>query len=119
MWVVRFDRLDGSTIGVFYNFSLHTNSKGGTTWSADYPCVVAERMREEYGPETISVYTPGACADINVTLGGVRWREGATYFAEQAVDAARRALPVDGPVAVSATRRNVTVPAARPRRPFA
>lgn len=110
LWVVRFDRLDGSTLGVFYNFSLHTNSKGGTTWSADYPCVVAEHMREEYGPEVISVYTPGACADINVTLGGERWREGATYFAEQAVDAARRAIPIEGPIAVSGIRREVTVP---------
>ena len=109
LWVVRFDRLDGSTLGVFYNFSLHTNSKGGLTWSADYPCVVAELMREEYGPEVISVYTPGACADINVTLGGAHWRESATYFAEQAVDAARRAIPVDGPIPVSAIRREIVV----------
>ena len=110
LWVLRFDRLDGSTLGVFYNFSLHTNSKGGLTWSADYPCVVAELMREEYGPEVISVYTPGACADINVTLGGAHWRESATYFAEQAVDAARRAIPVDGPIPVSAIRREIVVP---------
>ena len=110
MWVVRFDRLDGSALGVFYNYSLHTNSKGGTTWSADYPCVVAEQMREAYGADVVSVYTPGACADINVTLGGVRWREGATYFAEQAVDAAQRAIPVEGPIAVSANRKEITVP---------
>ena len=110
LWVLRFDKLDGSTLGVFYNFSLHTNSKGGLTWSADYPCVVAELMREEYGPEVISVYTPGACADINVTLGGAHWRESATYFAEQAVDAARRAIPVDGPIPVSAIRREIVVP---------
>ena len=110
LWVVRFDRLDGSSLGVFYNFSLHTNSKSGRTWSADYPCVVAELMREEYGPDVISVYTPGACADINVTLGGAHWRESATYFAEQAVDAARRAIPVEGPIPVSAIRREITVP---------
>jgi hypothetical protein len=110
LWVVRFDKLDGSTLGIFYNFSLHTNSKGGRTWSADYPCVVAEHMREEYGPEVISVYTPGACADINVTIGGERWRESATYFAEQAVDAARRAIPVEVPIPVSAIRREITVP---------
>ena len=110
LWVVRFDRLDGSSLGVFYNFSLHTNSKSGRTWSADYPCVVAELMREEYGPDVISVYTPGACADINVTIGGERWRESATYFAEQAVDAARRAIPVEGPIPVSAIRREITVP---------
>ena len=67
-------------------------------------------MREEYGSKVISVYTPGACADINVTLGGAHWRESATYFAEQAVDAARRAIPVEGPIPVSAIRREITVP---------
>ena len=110
LWVLRFDRPDGSTLGIFYNFSLHTNSKGGHTWSADYPCVVAEHMREAYGPEVVSVYTPGACADINVTQGGVNWRESAAYFAEQAVDAARRAIVEEGPVTVGAIRREITVP---------
>ena len=110
LWVVRFDRPDGSTIGILYNFSLHTNSKSGTTWSADYPCVVAEQMREAYGADVISVYTPGACADINVTMGGDRWRESATYFAEQAVEAARRAIPVEGPILVGAVRREISVP---------
>ncbi len=110
LWVLRFDRPDGSTLGIFYNFSLHTNSKGGHTWSADYPCVVAEQMREAYGPEVVCVYTPGACADINVTLGGVKWRESAAYFAEHAVDAARRAIVVEGPVPVGAIRREITVP---------
>ena len=110
LWVVRFDRPDGSTIGILYNFSLHTNSKSGTTWSADYPCVVAEQMREVYGADVISVYTPGACADINVTMGGDRWRESATYFAEQAVEAARRAIPVEGSIPVGAVRREISVP---------
>jgi len=110
LWVLRFDRPDGSTLGIFYNFSLHTNSKGGHTWSADYPCVVAEHMREAYGPEVVSVYTPGACADINVTQGGAKWRESAAFFAEQAVDAARRAIVVEGPVPVGAIRREITVP---------
>lgn len=114
LWVIRFDRLDGSTLGIFYNFSLHTNSKGGTTWSADYPCVVAEQMRESYGPQVICVYTPGACADINVTMGGARWRESAAYFAEQAVDAARRAIPVEGPIRVGAVRREIGVPRRNP-----
>ena len=110
LWVLRFDRPDGSTLGVFYNFSLHTNSKSGHTWSADYPCVVAEHMREAYGPEVVSVYTPGACADINVTQGGAKWRESAAFFAEQAVDAARRAIVVEGPIPVGAIRREIKVP---------
>ncbi len=110
LWVVRFDRLDGAPLGVFFNFSLHTNSHFGSTWSADYPGVVAEFMREEYGPDLITVYTPGACADINPTMGGDRWREGAEFFAGQAIAATRRAKQIEGPIQVGAIRREITVP---------
>ena len=110
LWVVRFDRTDGTPLGVFFNFSLHTNSHFGSTWSADYPGVVAELLREEYGPQLITVYTPGACADINPTLGGARWREGAEQIAEQALAAARRARRVEGQIQVGGIRREITVP---------
>ncbi len=109
LWVVRFDDLNGKTLGVFFNFTLHTNSHFGNTWSADYPGVVAEAMRATFGPAVITVYTPGACADINPTLGGPKWREGADYFAEQAVAAAQRAKKIEGPIRVGAARRDVAV----------
>jgi hypothetical protein len=111
LWVVRFDDLSGQPFGVFFNFTLHTNSHFGLTWSADYPGVVAEYMRHAFGPGVATVYTPGACADINPTMGGKdRWRQGAEYIAEAAVAAARRAKKIEGRVAVDATRRDVTVP---------
>ena len=110
LWVVRFDDLQGKTLGVLFNFTLHTNSHFGNTWSADYPGVVAEAMRHAFGGDVVTVFTPGACADINPTLGGPRWREGADYFAEQAVAAARRARKVEGVLRVGALRRDVAVP---------
>lgn len=110
LWVVRFDDLQGKTLGVLFNFTLHTNSHFGNTWSADYPGVVAEAMRHAFGRDVVTVFTPGACADINPTLGGPRWREGADYFAEQAVAAARRARKVEGALRVGALRRDVAVP---------
>jgi hypothetical protein len=110
LWVLRFDDLKGKTIGVFFNFSVHTNSHFGMTLSADYPGVVAEYMRENYGAQVITVYTPGACANINPLLGGERWREGAVVFAEAAVAAAKRAVKIEGPIAVDANRRDVAVP---------
>ena len=109
LWVVRFDDLAGKPLGVFFNFSLHTNSHFGDTWSADYPGVVAEAMRKAFGPDVVTVYTPGACADINPTLGGPKWREGAEYFAEQAVAAAQRARQVAGAIQIGATRRDIAV----------
>lgn len=109
LWVARFTDRAGQTLGVFFNFSLHTNAHFGNTWSADYPGVVAEAMCTAFGPQVVTVFTPGACADINPTLGGPRWREGADFFAEQAVAAAKRARPVVGPVQVAARRREVAV----------
>jgi hypothetical protein len=110
LWVIRFDDLAGKTLGVFFNFTLHTNAHFGNTWSADYPGVVAAAMRAALGPDVVTVYTPGACADINPTLNGPKWREGADYFAEQAVAAAQRAKPVAGPIRVGAVRRDIAVP---------
>jgi neutral ceramidase len=118
LWVLRFDDLKGKTIGIFFNFSVHTNSHFGVTWSADYPGVVAEYMREKYGPQVITVYTPGACANINPLYGGERWREGAVIFAEAAIAAANRAVKIEGPIVVDAIRRDVAVakrdPASQP-----
>ena len=110
MWVVRFDDAEGDPLGVFVNFSLHVNSHGGARYSADYPSVIAEYIRETLGPEVVSVFTPGACANINVTRGGATWREGAEWFAEQAMEAAKRAQRVEGPIVVDAVHRDLPVP---------
>ncbi len=110
LWVARFDSPDGRVLGTLVNFSLHANSYFGDTWSADYPGVIAQEMAAAFGAQAVSVFTPGACANINPLLGGDRWREGAAIFAEQAVAAAKRATKVEGPIAVGAARRNVKVP---------
>ena len=102
LWVVRFDELSGRPFGVFFNFSLHACSHFGTTWSADYPGVVAEYMRRALDPDTVTVFTPGACANIDPTMEGEEWRAGAEYFADQAVVAAKRAKRIEGPIVVDA-----------------
>ena len=111
LWVVRFDDLKGQMIGVFFNLSLHVNSRFGDRFSADYPGVVAEAMRREFGPRVTTVFAPGACGNVNPTLGGeAHWRELAEFNAEAAVAAAKRAKRVEGPVVVDAARRDVLVP---------
>lgn len=114
LWLARFDDRDGRPFAALANFSLHVNSHFGSRWSADYPGVIAERMRQELGPEVVTVFTPGACADVNPTLNGRRWREGADYFAERALAAARGAYAVAAPIAVDAARRDVAVPRRQP-----
>ena len=110
LWVARFDTPDGQVLGTLVNFSLHANSYFGNTWSADYPCVIAEQIAAAFGEQAVSVFTPGACANINPLIVRDRWREGAAVFAEAAVAAATGARPVAEPVAVAAARRNVKVP---------
>ena len=110
MWVLRFDDVEGDPLGVLVNFTCHVNSRGGTLYSADYPAVIAEGMRETLGRDVVSVFTPGACANVNPTRGGAMWREGAEWFAEQAVEAAKRARRVEEPIPVDVVRRDVAVP---------
>ena len=115
LWVVRFDDLAGVPFGAFCNFTLHVNTHFGTTYSADYPGVIAAEMRRVYGAGCSTVFTPGACANINTTRGKGEWRQAAEYLAEQAIIAARRAYQVEGPIAVAGVRRDLLVPKRDPR----
>lgn len=116
LWVVRFDGEDGQPFGAFVNFSVHVNTHFGTRYSSDYPGVIARTLREAYGNDLISVFTPGACANVNSTIPGFllertpdSWLQAAEHFAGYALAAAKRAVPVTGPVAVQALRRDVMV----------
>jgi hypothetical protein len=120
LWVVRFDDMNGRPFGAFVNFTLHVNTHFGTHYSADYPGVIAANMRHVYGADFSTVFTPGACANINTTRGGLgHWREAAEYFSEQAIAAARGAIPVKEPIVVGGARRDPAVkrrdPSSQPR----
>lgn len=111
MWVVRFDDRDGTPFAVLINYSLHVNTHFGTTWSADYPGVIAAEMRRVFGAGVTTVFTPGACADINTTQGGPgHWLESARFLADRAVAAAYRGRQVPEPIAVAGVRRELLVP---------
>jgi hypothetical protein len=115
LWVARFDDLAGQPIGAFVNFSLHVNTHFGSTYSADYPGVIAAEMRRVYGAGFHTVFTPGACANINATRGLEGWRQVAEHLAEQAVNAARRAYRIEGSVVVDGVRRDLSVPRRDPQ----
>ncbi len=59
------DPEDGTTRGVFSNFSLHCDTVGGMKWSADYPFFIERTLRDALGPELISIFGTGCCGDIN------------------------------------------------------
>lgn len=63
--IVCFDDEQGLPIAVLWHFSLHTNANFGPRFSADYPGVVAQRLREHFGSSVVPIFLPGAEADMN------------------------------------------------------
>ena len=114
LWVARFDALDGRVLGTLVNFTCHPNLHDRIrlkTWSADFPGVIAEQMAQAYGEQVVCVFTQGASGNVNPNTQFVsNWREKAAVFARAAVAAAKRATPIEGPIAVGYARRDVRVP---------
>lgn len=118
LWVARFDACDGRTLGTLVNFACHPamhDRSGLKTWSADFPGVIAGHLAQAYGQQAVCVFTQGASGDIAPPVQfSPDWRERAAVFARAAVDAAKGALPIKGPIAVGHTRCEVTVPRCNP-----
>jgi hypothetical protein len=123
LWVARFDTPDGRVLGTLVNFTCHPalhdrrglDKKGAAKWSADYPGVIAEQIAQAYGKQAVCVFTQGAAGNINPSAVFVPdWREKAAVFARAAVDAAKGATPIEGPIAVGYARRDVEVPCSDP-----
>jgi neutral ceramidase len=118
LWVARFDALDGRVLGTLVNFTCHPclhDRIGLKTWSADFPGVIAERMCETFGKESGCVFTQGAAGNIQPPVSFTPdWRERSAVFAKAAVEAAKQAIAVKGPIAVGYARRDVMVPRCNP-----
>jgi hypothetical protein len=118
LWVARFDALDGRVLGTLVNFTCHPALHDRTalkTWSADFPGVIADEIAATYGKESVCVFTQGASGNIAPPVQFTPdWRERSAVFARAAVEAAQKAIPVPGPVAVGYARRDVMVPRCNP-----
>lgn len=105
--MLAFDSLDGQLLAVMYHFTLHANSDFGPKFSADYPGIVSQRLREAFGPQTVALFMPGCCGDINPT----HKHEGTgNWLAEVMIAALRARQPMDGPVALGACKRELVLP---------
>jgi hypothetical protein len=114
LWLVRFDSLDGKMLGALVNFTCHPclHDRIQThNWSADFPGAIADAIAKEFGPQAIGVFTQGASGNIQPPVcWAPDWKERAGVFAKAAVDAAKGAIPITGPVIVDSLRREVEVP---------
>ena len=114
LWLVRFDSPDGRMLGSLVNFTCHPclHDRIQTHhWSADFPGVIADTLAQEFGAQAVGVFTQGASGNIQPSVcWAPDWKERAGVFAKAAVEAAKTAIPIEGPVAVDYLRRDVEVP---------
>ncbi|MGB9641966.1 MAG: hypothetical protein ACP5JO_01585 [Candidatus Ratteibacteria bacterium] len=103
-----FDDLHGNPVAIIFHFTLHTNTNFGPKFSADYPGVVAARIRERFGPDVITLFMPGACGDINST--GLKHRQVGDALAEKIISAIETRKPASGPVFLDVKKNEITVP---------
>lgn len=55
----------GEPLALLWNFTLHAHAFNGPRVCADYPWYVGRKVAERMGADLISVFTAGACGDIN------------------------------------------------------
>ncbi len=103
----------GSPVAALWNYTVHVNAHFGTSFSADYPGRVATALRDEFGPEFFSLFLPGACGDINNTVG---FEPLCLRLSAAMRDLVRRAVPGESED-LGATWREVIL-AVRDREPF-
>ena len=55
----------GKVRGILVNYSTHVDVITGDQLSADYPGVMVNLLQRVYGPETVAMFTAGACGDVD------------------------------------------------------
>lgn len=106
--VLMFER-DGKPIGAIINFACHQCCLGEENYhgySGDYASVMAQKLKEYYGSDFVSLFVLGTCGDINhvdpnKAEDPLYWyREMGHILADAVVRAANEAQPVSGGVKV-------------------
>lgn len=62
LWIAH---AKGKTHATFVNFANHTDSQGGTEFSADFPGFMTMALREVYGEDLMAIYGQGSCGNLN------------------------------------------------------
>lgn len=112
--ILSFDDEQDAPIAILWHYTLHANSNFGPRFSADYPGVVAGRLRERFGPRTVPVFMPGACADVNPDVPdagpGRRHRLVGDQLAGVIIQRMGRRKPCREKIILGAIKEEMTVP---------
>jgi hypothetical protein len=63
--VVYFEAPKRVPVAVYVNYTVHLDNVGGAEISADVPYTVSKLLAEVKGPDLVTLYTNGACGDVN------------------------------------------------------
>ena len=113
--ILSFDDEQGVPIAILWHFTVHTNANFSSRFSADYPGVVAARLRERFGAATVPIFMPGAFGDINgVGPDTIRDHQGYRIIGDQLASVIIWRLDQRKPRSVEPTlgvmKKEVTVP---------
>jgi len=106
--ILCFDDERGRPIAVLWHYTLHTNTNFGRCFSADYPAVVAARLRERFGLAVVPIFVPGAFGDINKT--NYTYRDVGNKLADVIVEQLDARRPRDGAVTLDAAKQDIVIP---------
>ncbi|MBI2441237.1 MAG: hypothetical protein HYV35_07700 [Lentisphaerae bacterium] len=112
--ILCFDDERGAPIAILWNYALHTNANFGPCFSADYPAVVANRLRQQFGPQVVSIFMPGACGDINPAVAnaapGQVHRQIGEALAKVIIQRLANRVPFKGRIRLGAIKKEIVVP---------
>jgi len=80
-------------LGAFVNFANHTDTKGGTEFSADFPGFLAESLQSTYGSQFLSIYGQGTCGNLNHVNIHQKTRLTSQQIGEGLADEVRKQVP--------------------------
>jgi len=106
--MLAFDGPDGKLLAVLYHFTLHANTDFGPQLSADYPAAVSRHIRQAFGEQAVSLFLPGCCGDIN--RHSHDHEAAGSLLAESMIPALEKRQPLDGPILLGASKRDIRVP---------
>lgn len=105
--ILAFDDEKGNLLAVMYQFTLHANARGGLEYSADFPGVVAKRIKNQFGNGVAPLFMPGACGDINPTRS---CDETGNALADVICQKLSARVPVKSNISLGVRKQYLTVP---------
>ena len=119
---VFFSNTQGEALATYVNYSVHLDNVGGLEISADLPFALTETLNRYHGVEMVTVYTTGACGDVNhVNVTWAAPQKGHDNATRMGVILAGEVLSqwpamktVDGPLKIRSERIELSLPTVTP-----